>query len=295
MIGKAIASQTNSLFFSVSSSTLMSKWIGEGEKLVRTLFSVAGCKENSIVFVDEIDSLLTSRSEGETEASRRIKNEFLVQLDGLGSDRFERTLLIGATNRPQELDEAVRRRMQTRLYIPLPDATARRHLVDHLIGKEKNSLTQADMDAIVRRSEGYSGSDLNQLCRNAALGPLREIAAKQRGQLSTIDAKDVRAIGMRDFDKAFRLVKATVLQKDLDVLEEWNRQFGTTNEEDMDDETSQAHGTPGPRVLVSTVSPVDDEDDIDPDQEKTVAEIASELMAYSDPLNLTSPGPLQQT
>lgn len=239
MIGKAIASATDSLFFSVSASTLMSKWIGEGEKLVRTLFSVAGCKANSIVFVDEIDSLLTSRSEGETEASRRIKNEFLVQLDGLGSERFERTLLIGATNRPQELDEAVRRRMQTRLYIPLPDPPAREQLVQHLLEKEKHQLTASDITTIVSRSEGYSGSDINQLCRNAALGPLREIAQKHNGGLETIDANDVRPIQMRDFDKAFKLVKATVVQKDLDVLIEWNKKFGTAADTELEDESGQ--------------------------------------------------------
>lgn len=79
MLGRCIASQAGATFFSISASSLTSKWVGEGEKMVRALFAVARWKEPSVVFVDEIDSLLTQRSESENEASRRIKTEFLVQ------------------------------------------------------------------------------------------------------------------------------------------------------------------------------------------------------------------------
>lgn len=110
LIGKVIASQSRSTFFSISASSLTSKWIGEGEKLVRALFAVARILQPSVIFVDEIDSLLSSRAEGEVDASRKIKTEFLVQMDGAATDGNDRLLLIGATNRPQELDEAMRRR-----------------------------------------------------------------------------------------------------------------------------------------------------------------------------------------
>ena len=105
-----MAHETGSTFFSISSSSLMSKWIGEGEKTVRTLFGVAAYRQPSVVFVDEVDSLLCARSAEENEASRRIKTEFMVQLDGAGTDQEARVVIIGATNRPEELDEAVRRR-----------------------------------------------------------------------------------------------------------------------------------------------------------------------------------------
>ena len=110
LIGKAIAHQAGATFFSISSSSMTSKWIGEGEKTVRTLFGVAVYRQPSVVFIDEVDSLLRQRSSDENEASRRLKTEFLIQLDGAGTDTDARVVIIGATNRPDELDEAARRR-----------------------------------------------------------------------------------------------------------------------------------------------------------------------------------------
>ena len=101
LIGKAIAHQAGATFFSISASSLTSKWIGEGEKTVRTLFAVAAYRQPSVVFIDEVDSLLCQRSSDENEASRRIKTEFLVQLDGAGTDLSARVVIVGATNRPE--------------------------------------------------------------------------------------------------------------------------------------------------------------------------------------------------
>lgn len=164
MIGKAIASESNSSFFSISASSLMSKWVGEGEKMVRALFAVAAVHQPSVVFIDEIDSLLSQRQDGDFESSRRVKTEFLVQLDGCATNKDDRILLIGATNRPQELDEAARRRMVKRLYIPLPDDKGRRALIAHLLQQQQHSLSDADVDDIVAATKGYSGSDLTALC-----------------------------------------------------------------------------------------------------------------------------------
>jgi ATP-dependent 26S proteasome regulatory subunit len=104
LIGKAIAHQAGATFFSISASSLTSKWIGEGEKTVRTLFAVASYRQPSVVFIDEVDSLLCQRSSDENEASRRIKTEFLVQLDGAGTDLSARVVIVGATNRPEVLN-----------------------------------------------------------------------------------------------------------------------------------------------------------------------------------------------
>ena len=164
MIGKAIASESNSSFFSISASSLMSKWVGEGEKMVRALFAVAAVHQPSVVFIDEIDSLLSQRQDGDFESSRRVKTEFLVQLDGCATNKDDRILLIGATNRPQELDEAARRRMVKRLYIPLPDDKGRRALIAHLLQQQEHSLSDTDVDDIVAATKGYSGSDLTALC-----------------------------------------------------------------------------------------------------------------------------------
>lgn len=170
MIGKCIASQVKATFFSISASSLTSKWVGEGEKLVRALFTVARCHQPAVVFIDEIDSVLTQRTDGEFEASRRIKTEFLVQFDGAGASSSDRILIIGATNRPQEIDEAARRRLVKRLYIPLPDQMARRWIFQNLLRNQRHSLTDEDIDVLCIKTEGYSGSDVDALCREAALG-----------------------------------------------------------------------------------------------------------------------------
>ncbi|XP_042232070.1 fidgetin-like protein 1 isoform X2 [Homarus americanus] len=175
MIGKCIACQSGSTFFSISASSLTSKWIGEGEKMVRAMFAVARCHQPAVVFIDEIDSLLTQRSESEHESSRRIKTEFLIQLDGATTCKDERLLVVGATNRPQELDEAARRRLVKKLYIPLPDSKARQQIIKNLMESQSHSLIPDDIDRICQMTDGYSGADMANLCREAALGPIRSI------------------------------------------------------------------------------------------------------------------------
>ena len=222
MIGKAIASESQSTFFNISASSLMSKWVGEGEKMVRALFAVASCKQPAVVFIDEIDSLLTQRSDGEQDHTRRLKTEFLVQLDGAGTTSADRILIVGATNRPQELDEAARRRMEKRLYIPLPTAEARRILCTRLLSDVPHAVAEKEMDQIVRKSDGYSGADLKILCREAALGPLRE----QGEKLQNVQSDEVRAVKLRDFATAFRCVKPTVSDKDIEQHAEFNEAYG---------------------------------------------------------------------
>jgi fidgetin-like protein 1 len=223
LIGKAIASQSKSTFFNISASSLTSKWVGEGEKMVRTLFAVARVKQPSVIFVDEIDSLLCARSENDVESSRRIKTEFLVQMDGAGVGSDDRFLVIGATNRPQELDEAVRRRMIKRLYIPLPDRFARRHLIVNLLADQRHTVSDANLDAIVGRTRGYSGADMQSLCAEASMGPVRDIDI---AQLATINTDSVRPIAFCDFEAAIKTVRPSVSQDDLGHYVQWNQLFG---------------------------------------------------------------------
>ncbi|KAF7219816.1 fidgetin-like protein 1 [Nothobranchius furzeri] len=223
LIGKCIACQSGATFFSISASSLTSKWVGEGEKMVRALFAVARCHQPAVIFIDEIDSLLSQRTDGEHDSSRRIKTEFLVQLDGAATAAEDRILVVGATNRPQEIDEAARRRLAKRMYIPLPEAAARRQIVTSLMAQEKNRLGEQELESVVTATEGFSGADMTQLCREAALGPIRSI---QLCDIATITADQVRPILFSDFQEALKTVRPSVSAKDLELYEEWNKTFG---------------------------------------------------------------------
>lgn len=223
LIGKCIACQSGATFFSISASSLTSKWVGEGEKMVRALFAIARCHQPAVIFIDEIDSLLSQRTDGEHDSSRRIKTEFLVQLDGAATAAEDRILVVGATNRPQEIDEAARRRLAKRLYIPLPEAAARSQIVTNLMAQEKNQLREQELDSVVAATQGFSGADMTQLCREAALGPIRSI---QLSDITTITAEQVRPILFSDFLEALNTVRPSVSSKDLELYDEWNKTFG---------------------------------------------------------------------
>ncbi|KAL6011062.1 Fidgetin-like protein 1 [Asimina triloba] len=239
MIGKAIAGEAKATFFYISASSLTSKWIGEGEKLVRALFGVASCRQPAVIFVDEIDSLLSQRkSEGEHESSRRLKTQFLIEMEGFDSGN-EQILLIGATNRPQELDEAARRRLTKRLYIPLPSSgnglrslqywceEARAWIIHNLLEKDGLfKLSKDDVAAICRLTEGYSGSDMKNLVKDASMGPLRE-ALRRGTEITKLRKEDMRLVSLQDFEHALQEVRPSVSENELGSYEDWNKQFGS--------------------------------------------------------------------
>eukprot|EP00949_MAST-11_sp_MAST-11-sp1_P003729 g3729.t1 len=172
-LAKAVATEAQSTFFSVSSSSLISKWQGESEKLIRNLFAMARDRKPSIIFIDEVDSLCSSRSEGESDSNRRVKTEFLVQMQGVGNSH-DGILVLAATNTPWSIDSAMRRRFEKRVYISLPDAPARAHMFGVHLGDTPHSLTKADFDELGRMTDGYSGSDVSVIVREALMEPLRE-------------------------------------------------------------------------------------------------------------------------
>ncbi|KRZ08744.1 Vacuolar protein sorting-associated protein 4B [Trichinella zimbabwensis] len=174
-LAKAVASEANgSTFFSVSSSDLVSKWLGESEKLVKNLFALAREHKPSIIFIDEIDSLCSTRSDNESESARRIKTEFLVQMQGVSNDN-DGILVLGATNIPWVLDAAIRRRFEKRIYIPLPDAAARKEIFKLHISNTPHSLTDRDFRVLGEKTEGYSGADISIVVRDALMQPVRKV------------------------------------------------------------------------------------------------------------------------
>ncbi|XP_047338113.1 spastin-like isoform X2 [Impatiens glandulifera] len=223
MLAKAVASESEATFFNVSASTLTSKWVGEGEKLVRTLFTVAISRQPSVIFIDEIDSIMSTRMANEHDSSRRLKSEFLVQFDGVTSNSSDLVIVIGATNKPQELDDAVLRRLVKRIYIPLPDPEARRLLLKHKLKGQAFSLPGRDLERLVQETEGYSGSDLQALCEEAAMMPIRELGSN----ILTVRADQVRALSYGDFQKARSVIRPSLQKTKWAELDDWNREFGS--------------------------------------------------------------------
>ncbi|KAL2072441.1 hypothetical protein VTL71DRAFT_11784 [Oculimacula yallundae] len=237
MLARAVATESRSTFFSISASSLTSKYLGESEKLVRALFSLAKALAPSIIFVDEIDSLLSSRSgSGEHEATRRIKTEFLIQWSDLqraaaGREQSEkekergdasRVLVLAATNLPWAIDEAARRRFVRRQYIPLPEDETRATQLRTLLGHQKHSLKEADIQRLVALTDGFSGSDITALAKDAAMGPLRSLGEA----LLHMSMDEIRPIQFIDFEASLVNIRPSVSKQGLKEFEEWAKEFG---------------------------------------------------------------------
>lgn len=237
MLARAVATESHSTFFSISASSLTSKYLGESEKLVRALFAVAKKLSPSIIFVDEIDSIMGSRnSDGENESSRRIKNEFLIQWSSLssaaagnsrsgsGDDDDERVLVLAATNLPWSIDEAARRRFVRRQYIPLPEPETRSVQLKRLLSHQKHSLTEGDFTELLKLTDGFSGSDITSLAKDAAMGPLRELGDK----LLLVPTESIRPMSLEDFKSSLNYIKPSVSQEGLQHYEDWAAKFGSS-------------------------------------------------------------------
>ncbi|KZC06365.1 Spastin [Dufourea novaeangliae] len=223
LLARAVATQCHATFFSISAASLTSKYVGEGEKLVRALFAIARELQPSVIFIDEVDSLLSERKDNEHEASRRLKTEFLVEFDGLPCNPEERVLVMAATNRPQELDEAALRRFTKRVYVTLPDLRTRIVLLKRLLAKHSDPLTLEELNEMAVLTEGYSGSDLTGLAKDAALGPIREL---NPDQVKELDLNSVRNIRMQDFRDSLKRIRRSVSPASLAAYEKWSLEYG---------------------------------------------------------------------
>jgi len=156
----------------------MSKFQGESERLIKTLFEMARENRPAIIFIDEIDSLCGSRNEGQSESSRRVLTEFLVQMQGVGND-MKGVLVLGATNLPWGLDSAIRRRFVKRILIPLPDDDARRALFKHSVEKTNLKISDDQLEMCVRKTDGFNSSDVVNLVNDSKYAPLRRITGAE--------------------------------------------------------------------------------------------------------------------
>ncbi|KAL9644673.1 hypothetical protein ABK040_012327 [Willaertia magna] len=172
LLASALASETNSTFFNISSADLLSKWVGQSEQRIKQMFEMAHQRRPSIIFIDEIDSLCGARNDSESETARRIKTEFLVQMQGIYQK--EGILIIGATNLPWELDIAIKRRFEKKLYIPLPNEESRVKMIRKYLGQTEHILTNEHFQELGEKTKGFSGSDILILTRQALMEPLRK-------------------------------------------------------------------------------------------------------------------------
>ncbi|KAM1229070.1 hypothetical protein ACFX13_008291 [Malus domestica] len=239
MLAKAVATEAGANFINISMSSITSEWFGEGEKYVKAVFSLASKIAPSVVFVDEVDSMLGRRENpGEHEAMRKMKNEFMVNWDGLRTKDKERVLVLAATNRPFDLDEAVIRRLPRRLMVNLPDGQNREKILRVVLAKE-DLETDVDLEAVANMTDGYSGSDLKNLCVAAAHLPIREILEKEKKERSLALAEnrpvpelycstDIRPLKMEDFKHAHDQVCASVSSESTNMSEllQWNDLYG---------------------------------------------------------------------
>jgi len=235
MIAKAVATACKSTFFNISTSALVSKYVGESEKLMKALFTLARERAPSVIFIDEIDAILKSRRNSEAEHSRRLKTEFLVQFDSFTASADEaRVVVIGATNLPWEIDMAVLRRFPIRYEVPIPNSRIRQQLLKSIEKKVKTRLSNDDFSRLVKHTKGYSCSDIIELCKDAVMGPIRDIIGPVRDMVDInldtcrkITETDLPPVNFNHFQAALRNVRPSLSPISFKRYKKWGSIYGS--------------------------------------------------------------------
>ena len=244
LLAKALATQGKTTFFNVSPTTFASKWKGESEKLVRILFEMARFYAPSTIFIDEVDSVGVKRSDKENEASKKVLAEMLVQMDGIsennnclsenGKNEQKFVMVLGATNLPWDLDDALRRRFEKRIYIPLPNSVGRMQMF-YINFKGIKLSNDVDIELLVKKTEGYSGHDISSVCREASLMNMRRKLMSTNGQFDILEAasnenflQDLEApVSQSDLLLAIKNISKSVSSNDVKKFEEWTEQYSS--------------------------------------------------------------------
>ena len=256
-LARAVATEAESTFFTVGASDLISKWQGDSERLLHSLFEAARENKPSIIFVDELDSLLPARTDSQSDSIHRFINQFLQEMDGVGKDQTG-VLVLGATNTPWSLDPAVRRRFQKKIHIGLPDLPARLRIFEISIGKTPCEISKEQLRQLAADTEGYSGSDISIICREAIMAPVRKVQSATHFKPLTVqhpetgvvrsgltpcspgdpDAREMTwqdipgsqliepVVTFRDFARAVQTTRPTVSPEDLTRIDEYTQMFG---------------------------------------------------------------------
>ena len=244
LLAKALATQGKTTFFNVSPTTFASKWKGGSEKLVRILFEMARFYAPSTIFIDEVDSIGQKRGDGDNEASRKVMAEMLVQMDGvagkldqedLSTEELKKNIVMvmGATNLPWDLDDALRRRFEKRVYIPLPNSVGRSEMF-RINMKGIKLEGNIDMDKLVMLTDGYSGADIANVCREASLMQMRRKLMKTCGKLNFTVIKSNPSMLMNeldapvsqdDFELAIKNISKSVSKNDIEKYEKFTEEY----------------------------------------------------------------------
>lgn len=233
MLAKAVATECNTTFFNISASSVVSKWRGDSEKLVRMLFDIAVHYAPSTIFIDEIDSLMSARSsEGEHEGSRRMKTELLTQMDGLSRRRGgDIVFVLAASNVPWDLDSAMLRRLEKRIYVTLPTPSSRMVMFQKMLSSHVEDPSTFDWESCAAMTDMMSGADIDILCREAMMRPIRKLIEKleeKRSDSETLSRESLKPIvGFADVEASASCTRSSVGAGDLKKFEKWHHDFGS--------------------------------------------------------------------
>lgn len=227
MLAKASSNTLDATFFEARMPTLLSKYFGESQKLINALFEKARKSQPSLIFIDELDSMAMSRDSDIDESTRRVLSQLLTEIEGFNTKKDERVLIMGATNKPWDLDDAVVSRFQKRIYVPLPDKEARKAIL--MIHLEEADLSSINLNELSEKTEGFSGRDLASLCQEAITRMVRE----QNPNIENLTVKELEVYSLKyrplkpeDFDASFEKTKPTVQAADVEKYENWRKEFG---------------------------------------------------------------------
>jgi SpoVK/Ycf46/Vps4 family AAA+-type ATPase len=222
LVAKAVANEAGATFFNADAASLVSKWLGESERLVKQLFIAARESQPAIIFIDEVDALTAERGQDQVGGERRLKTQLLIEMDGMKSKKTDRIVVLGATNRPWDLDAGFRRRFERRVHVPVPTHEARVKVFEiHTRGIEL--APDVEFKKLAEMTEGYAGSDIALICREASLAPIRELDAS-----GAIHNKEVKArfVMLRDFLESVKHIKSVISPDELRRFNEWEATFG---------------------------------------------------------------------